>query len=88
MAKLKIVVFPILINSWGSSLTDWAGLCDSIRDLAGFPEDAEFIRQTRPWNQNILVYWYYHPSFEDIPDYDVYEAIFLKREQIEEIINK
>ena len=88
MARLKAVSFPILIDTWRSSLTDWTNLCEPLRVLAGLPEGAQFIGQTAPWNQHILVYWYYHPIFEDIPDYDVYEVIFLKREQIEELLTK
>ena len=82
MAKLKIVSFPMEMLS----LTNLANLCDVVRILAGFPEDAQFVRQTQPWNQNVLVYWYYHPSFEDIPDYCVYKNICLKIEQFEGMI--
>ncbi len=86
MAKLKAVVFPILPGAEESYTVSVDIFRKHIRTIAGFPSDALFVRQTEPWNQDVLVYWYYHASFEDIPDYNVYHMIFLKREQINNVM--
>jgi len=80
MAQYRLIAIDLLDNA-NSYVTS-----NTIRTAAELPIESRHDRTTFPWNQNVAVYWFYHPTFEDYGDFQIYRVECLSRSKIEEYL--